>query len=392
MNIRTCFIALAVASMGASCAAIDEIAGNNTTSGNTASQSAAPAPSSQASPQPAPAAAETAVGTVTGTTATTPGSQPESQAAPSPSPTVADTSGFIAVEDDPLIVDASSVVDGDGIGAITIQWQILDSPGNWVGIASATHQSFTPREEHVGKQLRVVITYVDGQGQIETLVSPASNPVENVNDEPTGLLLLTGIAREGDALVVDARSIADDDGIGAYEISWHRSASSGIAWEPYQGANGAVLPLGQDHVGFSYRAVMTYTDGHNTSEQVISNPSQPVVNIDNPVLGEVAISGNAVEGGFMTVNTSTISDGDGIASLTVSWEVSDDGRNWSSIETPATDRIDLNQSLVGKQVRAKASVIDEFGVETLVYSRSSNTIENVNDAPVGTINIRRVGS
>ena len=44
------------------------------------------------------------------------------------------------------------------------------------------------------------------------------------------------------------------------------------------------------------------------------------------------------------------------------------------------------------QVRAKASVVDTFGVETLIYSQPSNTVKNINNAPVGQINVRRVGS
>jgi hypothetical protein len=43
------------------------------------------------------------------------------------------------------------------------------------------------------------------------------------------------------------------------------------------------------------------------------------------------------------------------------------------------------------QIRAKASVVDTFGVETLIYSQPSNTIKNVNNQPSGTINVRRVG-
>ena len=91
----------------------------------------------------------------------------------------------------------------------------------WTNISGATRQSFT-REIHVTKILRVVITYVDGQGNLETLVSPPSQPVQNVNDKPTGSPILTGSAMEEDALVVDTSTIADEDGIGTYEVIWQR--------------------------------------------------------------------------------------------------------------------------------------------------------------------------
>ena len=110
-------------------------------------------------------------------------------------------SGFIAIEEDPLIVDASAIMDDDGMGSVQVQWQISSDGNAWMNLTGAVQQSFTPRETHVGQQLRVQISYVDGQGNLETLVSPASTPVENVNDKPTGAPRLTGEAREEGAQV-----------------------------------------------------------------------------------------------------------------------------------------------------------------------------------------------
>ena len=130
-----------------------------------------------------------------------------------------ETAGFAAVEDEPLIVDLSSVVDSDGMGSVGVQWQISENGKNWTNISRATSQSFTPREMHVSKKLRVVISYVDGQGNLETLISPPSTSVKNVNDKPTGAARLIGSSIEDSALVVDTSSIADEDGIGGFEIS-----------------------------------------------------------------------------------------------------------------------------------------------------------------------------
>ena len=299
--------------------------------------------------------------------------------------------GFIAIEDDPLIVDASAIMDDDGMGEVSVQWQLSNNAIDWMNISGATQQSFTPRELHVGRQLRVVITYVDGQGNLETLISPASSPVKNVNDKPTGSPILTGSAQEEDALVVDTSTISDEDGIGAYEVIWQRSSTK-TEWQAYPSAKTEVLRLGQEHVGFSYRAVITYLDSHNTREVMISNPSEVVINVDDPVEGEVVLYGEPLEGNKMSVKTSSVSDEDGIASLSLSWEFSKDGRNWRAVDTTSTSSITLTQELVGMQVRAKASVVDTFGVETLIYSQPTNTVKNVNNSPIGKINVRRVGS
>ncbi len=299
--------------------------------------------------------------------------------------------GFIAIEDDPLIVDASAIMDDDGMGNVQVQWQISSDGAAWMNLTGAVQQSFTPRETHVGQQLRVQISYVDGQGNLETLVSPASTPVQNVNDKPTGAPRLTGEAREEGALVVDTSLIADEDGVGTYSVIWQRSSTK-TDWQAYPNAVGEVLQLTQNHVGYSYRAVVSYTDRHGTKEMLLTNPSETVSNVDDPVEGEVLLAGDAAEGSTLVANTARVSDEDGIASLTIGWESSEDGRNWRAIETAGNSRFGLTQTMVGKQVRARVSVVDSFGVETIIFSQATNTVKNVNNAPAGTIFVRRVGS
>ena len=110
-----------------------------------------------------------------------------------------ETSGFAAIEDVPLIIDLSSVTDSDGMGSVSVQWQISPDNKKWTNISGATNQSFTPREIHVGNRLRVVIQYVDGQGNLEPLTSPPSTAVSNVNDKPTGSARLIGASVEDSA-------------------------------------------------------------------------------------------------------------------------------------------------------------------------------------------------
>ena len=304
----------------------------------------------------------------------------------------ASSSGFVAIEDDPLVVDVSAIMDDDGMGNIQVQWQISDNNASWRNLPGVIQQSFTPREEHVGKRLRVQISYVDGQGNLETIISPASEPVQNVNDRPSGSPVLSGNAREDDALVVDTSLVADEDGIGNFDIIWQRSSTK-TDWQAFPEAVGDVLRLTQSHVGYSYRAVMSYVDAHNTREILITNPSETVENVDDPVEGEVTITGDAAEGQTLKSQSVGLSDEDGIASLSITWESSKDGRSWRAIESTAQSRsLYLGQELVGKQVRARASVVDSFGVETILYSQATNTVKNVNNKPQGKIFVRRVGS
>lgn len=304
----------------------------------------------------------------------------------------AESGGFIAIEDDPLVVDVSAIMDNDGMGNIQVQWQISDNGESWRNLPGVIQQSFTPREEHVNKVLRVQISYVDGQGNLETIISPPSQPVQNVNDRPSGSPVLSGNASEDDALVVDTSLVADEDGIGNFDIIWQRSSTK-TDWQAFPEAIGDVLRLTQSHVGYSYRAVMSYVDSHNTREILITNPSETVANVDDPVEGEIVIQGESAEGQTLKSQSMGLSDEDGIASLSVTWEASKDGRSWRAIESTAQSRsLFLSQALVGKQVRARASVVDSFGVETIIYSQATNTVKNVNNSPQGKIFVRRVGN
>ena len=301
-----------------------------------------------------------------------------------------ETGSFIAIEDDPLIIDASSVVDGDGVGSMQVQWQISDDGAIWGNLSGEIRQSFTPRERHVGRRLRVQLSYVDGQGNLETILSPASTPVQNVNDKPKGAPKLVGAAREEDAIVVDTSMISDDDGLGNFSIIWQRSSTK-TDWQAFPETNGEVLQLSQRHVGYSYRAVVSYLDGHGTKELLVTSPSETVQNVDDPVQGEVLITGEATEGATILVSTKGVSDEDGIASMSVGWESSTDGRNWRTIETAGATQLSLSQMLVNKQIRARVAVVDTFGVETVIFSQATNTVRNVNNKPAGTIFVRRVG-
>ena len=357
------------------------------TAGSTAQSTTAEATTASSSASTASAASSTATASNADNTATTTAQQVAQ--APASNDGV-ETGSFVAIEDDPLIIDASSVVDGDGVGSMQVQWQISEDGAIWSNLSGEIRQSFTPRERHVGRRLRVQLSYVDGQGNLETILSPASTPVQNVNDKPNGAPQLVGAAREEDALVVDTSMISDDDGLGNFSIIWQRSSTK-TDWQAFPETNGEVLQLSQRHVGYSYRAVVSYSDGHGTKELLVTSPSETVQNVDDPVQGEVLITGEATEGSTILVSTNGVSDEDGIASMSVGWEASTDGRNWRTIETAGATQLALSQMLVNKQIRARVAVVDTFGVETVIFSQATNTVRNVNNKPAGTIFVRRVG-
>ena len=298
--------------------------------------------------------------------------------------------GFEAVENDELVIDTASLADGDGLGSIQVQWQISDDGDNWMILPGAIQPRFVPRDAEVGKFLRVQISYVDGQGNPEMMISPMSQPVQNVNDKPMGRPELRGEAKENSTLAVDTSRISDEDGLGALSVIWQRS-SERTNWENFPDQFDDSIQLAQSDVGFTYRAVVSYIDGFGTRETLVTDASETVANVDNPLEGEVIVRGQAVEGAELTANTSSLKDFDGIASVNLNWETSTDGRTWEELTSAGGSRnLSLEQTLVGMRVRARVNVVDNFGVESVAYSNATDAVRNVNNKPAGNILIRRV--
>ena len=300
--------------------------------------------------------------------------------------------GFEAIEDVQLVIDTSNIQDGDGIGSTQVQWQISENGDDWQIIPGAITPTFTPRDAHVNKYLRVEVSYVDGQGNSESIISQNSSAVQNVNDKPVGVPVIVGEARENNTLTADLSRIIDEDGLGVINIDWERSTTK-ANWERLTDKANSVINLSQSDVGYSFRSVITYIDGFGTAETLITEPTELVANVDNPLTGEIVIRGQATENNELVASLSSLADYDGIASTAFTWEASTDGRTWDAINLPANSpTLLLGQALVGMKIRINANIIDNFGVETKVFSAVTEPVRNVNDKPIGSLLIRSVGN
>ena len=300
--------------------------------------------------------------------------------------------GFRAVEDEQLVIDTSQLRDGDGLGAVQTQWQISGNGDDWMVIPGAVSDAFTPRDQQVGKYLRVQVSYIDGQGNPELMYSPSSLAVENVKDSPVGRPAILGDARESSILSVDTSRVNDEDGIGPISYAWQRSSTK-VDWEAITDKMTKSYRITQADVGYSYRASISYLDGFGTRETLITEPTEIIANVDNPLEGDLIMRGQAVEGSELVASTSDLTDYDGIASINLHWEASIDGQTWDRISLPANaDRVLLRQPLVGMKIRARATVMDNFGIETVAYGPTTDPVRNINNKPVGVLTIKRVGN
>ena len=185
----------------------------------------------------------------------------------------------------------------------------------------------------------------------------------------------------------DYSEVSDEDGIGTIRVAWQRS-SDGSAWTNYrQPSEDGLIALGQEEVGYAYRAIVSYVDAYGTPESLVTPQSSMILNTNDPTLGKPVIAGDLRKGSRLLAVTDQLSDRDGIASIRAKWEVSTDGLEWDAAADAGDQGLLLTQGDVGKVVRVNTTVIDRFGNESRVFSEVSAPIENVNSAPAGLVRI-----
>jgi len=99
-------------------------------------------------------------------------------------PTGAVTITGTVAEDSVLTADTSALADIDGLGTLHYQWQRNTGSG-FVSIGAADQATYALGDADVGATVRVRVTYTDGHGTAESVLSGATAAVANVNDAPT---------------------------------------------------------------------------------------------------------------------------------------------------------------------------------------------------------------
>jgi Ca2+-binding RTX toxin-like protein len=280
------------------------------------------------------------------------------------------------------------VEDEDGLppgGPVySYQWfESIDSL-DFTPIVGATSAAFTPGQDQVDKFLKLVVTFADGTGFIETIESSMTAPVLNVNDAPVGLPLLDNeTPTEDDIISADILGLEDADGIlPPVEFQWQQF--DGVDWIDIDGATEATFAPGQAQVGAEVRVVATYTDAFGALEVVPSAPTAAVINLNDDPVGTLELSGLQAISGRAIDATPSFTDEDGFApeDLSYTWESSPDGDTWAPIAGATEATFTPGAGEVGLFIRSVVSYTDAFGTaETVISAVTDAVIENA--APTG---------
>ena len=270
-----------------------------------------------------------------------------------------------------LTAVTNTLADGDGLGTFSLQWQ-----RDGVAVEGATGTTYVPGNDDVGTRITLNVSYTDAQGTAENVTSPATIAVRNVNDAPTGGVTIDGGAAEGQTLSADISTLTDADGLGVPAYQWLRA---GVV---ITGATSPSYLLTADDIGATIAVRVRYTDGHGTTESLTSAATAAVVNTNGAPAGAVVIQGAATQGATLTADTSTLSDPDGVGSLSYQWL-----RDGAIITGATASSYVLALTDIGTAVSVRVSYTDGGGVAESMTSTATAAIAGGNLAPTGSVNI-----
>ena len=279
-------------------------------------------------------------------------------------------------QDRELSVDISSIADADGLGDFSYQWN-----RDGAAIEGATAATYTLSEADVGANISITVSYTDGYGAAESVVSAETADISKANDAPTGSLVISGTAAEGETLTLDTSSIADVDGVGAFTYIWLKDGAV------LTGQIGATYTLTQADVGSVFLASVSYTDGLGVTETLSAQATEAVVNLNDDPTGSLVISGDAQKGSILTLDSSSIADEDGLGTFAITW-LSDDQEISGSTGTTYT----LTASEVGSTISAAIEYTDGQGTVEIVTSSATSAVKDVIVESIGAIRAENTGS
>ena len=290
-----------------------------------------------------------------------------------------------ATEGETLTADTSGITDADGPDPLsfTYQWNRNDGTTD-TAISGATSATYTLTQGDVGEMITLTVSYTDGGSTDESLTSAPTAAVGNVNDEPTGLPIISGTATEGETLTADTSGITDADGPDPLSFTYQWNRNDGTTDTAISGATSATYTLTQGDVGEMITLTVSYTDGGSTDESLTSAPTAAVGNVNDEPTGLPIISGTATEGETLTADTSGITDADGPDPLSFTYQWNrNDGTTDTAISGATSATYTLTQGDVGEMITLTVSYTDGGSTDESLTSAPTAAVGNVNDEPTG---------
>ncbi|HYM52507.1 MAG TPA: peroxidase family protein [Candidatus Dormibacteraeota bacterium] len=194
-----------------------------------------------------------------------------------------------------------------------------------------------------------------------------------VNSPPVGTVQISNTSPIQGQLLTATQAFTDGDGInaGTLVFRWQAETAPGV-WLPV--GIGATFTPNAATVGLRLRVVATYTDGEGEAENVTSDPTAAVANVNDPPVGAPALSNTAPQQGqALTASTAGISDADGLVGVTFTfqWQESLGGAAFTNIPGATAATFTPTAAQAGRTLRVVVSFTDNQGTAEQLASAGS---------------------
>jgi len=161
------------------------------------------------------------------------------------------------------------------------------------------------------------------------------------------------------------------------------SISNKPVWLLFDTANGQLFGTPDNSQVGTYNNI-TITAHDETTGTLLSTPLPPfsitVLNTNDLPDGDISITGTREEGSILTVNTTLLSDDDGLGPFRYLWL-----RNGIHVSTNSSYL--LGDADVGQTISVIVSYTDRRGTDEIIPEKDAGSITAVNYAPVGSVTI-----
>ncbi|MBL6454867.1 VCBS repeat-containing protein, partial [Belnapia sp. T6] len=256
-------------------------------------------------------------------------------------------------------VGGSLFIDNFKIVNALVTDSVVQAVANQVTYESATDAALPSRT--------LTVSVTDGGGTMQT--ANAALVVTNIEDAPTGGLAVAGTAKQGEVLTAPG-DIVDPDGFDPSAVArqWQRQGTDGD-WINIAGATGTTYTLTEPDVTHAIRVVSSFTDAGGIAEQITSNPTASVENVNDAPTGGIGLSGTLKLGSVLTLS-GDIGDLDDLGPITYHWERQNADGSWADTGATGT-RYTLASADIGHGMRAVATYTDGHGTAEQVVSTNA---------------------
>lgn len=267
-----------------------------------------------------------------------------------------------------VLTASNTITDLDGIGIIKYQWK-----ANGVEIGGATASSYKVQAIDAQKTVSVEAKYIDGKGNLESLLSVSTSPIV-LNDFSAPAMLTTSPVNQSKNVPLNSSIVLNfNEPVRANSGTITIKKVSGQTVETFDTATSSNLTFSYDKITikptiqFSYNTDYvveiqknSLTDQSGNSADLQSIKFTTIAALNHLPTGSVSISGIAYIGQILTASNN-LTDVDGIGIVTYQWKV-----NGEDIVGASTSALSLISAFVGKKISVVATYIDGLNNKDVV--------------------------